>query len=44
MWICVNCDKTMVDWFDVVIAELECDCCGVKRFCRYKEEAPWNLS
>lgn len=37
MFVCVSCDKSMVDWMEVAIAEVECDCCGVKRFCRYKE-------
>ncbi len=37
MFVCVSCDKSMVDWMEVAIAEVKCGCCGVKRFCRYKE-------
>ena len=36
MFICVSCDKSNTDWMEVAIAEAECDCCGIKRFCRLK--------
>jgi len=40
MFVCYYCDKAKIDWFDVATAEVECDCCGIKRVCRLKEVAP----
>ncbi|GAF71626.1 unnamed protein product, partial [marine sediment metagenome] len=34
MFVCIHCDKAKVDWLDVAVAEVECDCCGHTRFCR----------